>query len=207
MIRGRTRLLLLLFGALICCRRQKPAADVTMVSAHTAARPDSPAVAPAGDVSIAGIAFRVPERWRAETPESPMRAAQYSIPGSDNEKDASFAVYYFGRGQGGSVGDNARRWQGQFSGGGGTLAAGGLEKKTLGGLAVTIIRAEGTYSAGVPMGGPSAPEPNFSLWGAIIEGPQGNVFLKATGPKATIARTQGEFDRLLATIHPAGASF
>ena len=137
-----------------------------------------------------------------------MRAAQYGIPGTDNEKDGSFAVYYFGSNQGGSVSDNAQRWQGQFSDGATSLPEGGLEKKTAGGLAVTIVRAEGTYSSGVPMGGPSAPEPNFSLWGAIVEGPQGNVFLKATGPK----RDDRPFRRatstsLLATIHRAGASF
>jgi hypothetical protein len=54
----------------------------------------------------------------------------------------------------------------------------------------------------MPMG-PSTPEPGFALWGAIIENPQGSVFVKATGPSALIAREQPRFEELLASLRPS----
>ena len=48
--------------------------------------------------------------------------------------------------------------------------------------------------------GPSTPEPGYALWGAIIDAPQGSVFVKATGPKALIERSRGDFDALLSSL-------
>jgi len=38
---------------------------------------------------------------------------------------------------------------------------------------------------------------NYRLLGAIVEGPDGNVFIKFTGPAETIAARQPEFEQLL----------
>ncbi len=131
-----------------------------------------------------------------------MRAAQFAIPGTGNEKDALFVAYFFGSGQGGGVGENIERWKGQFLDASGKPAAGNVSSGRRNGLAVTIVTAQGTYSSGLPMG-PSTPEPNSELWGAIVEGPQGNVFFKATGPKATLERSKAGFESLLASLQSA----
>lgn len=183
------------------CRRAQPAREIPMAPSHAeeaGAAPAAPASAApeGGAVRVAGIAFTPPAAWRRETPSSSMRTAQFAIPGSSGEKDGTVAVYYFGSGQGGGVADNAKRWQDQFTDSPAPGTVTSLEKN---GLKITIVTAEGTYGSGMPMG-PSTPEPGFALWGAIIEAPQGNVFVKATGPKAQIVRSRPDFDALLSSL-------
>jgi len=196
-------------AALVSCKKKEAAPDILMAPSHAgesgAAAPAAPAgVAPADAslVQVAGISFAAPPSWRRETPSSSMRAAQFAIPGAASEKDGSVAVYYFGTGQGGGVDENVTRWQGQFSDPSGTPPTPSVTHGEYHGLKVTIVTVKGTYASGMPMG-PSTPEPGFSLWGAIIENPQGNVFVKATGPSAVIAREQPRFDALLASLRPS----
>jgi hypothetical protein len=192
--------------ASISCRKKQPAPDILMIPSHAETSPaggSSPAaVSPEGAVDVAGVSFSVPPEWRRESPSSPMRAAQFAIPGAGNEKDGLFVVYFFGSGQGGGVAEIIERWKGQFLDASGQPAAGNVSSDRRNGLAVTIVTAEGTYSSGLPMG-PAAPEPNSELWGAIVEGPQGNVFFKATGPKATVERSKAGFETVLASLRNA----
>ena len=60
------------------------------------------------------LRYKVPEGWITEKPTSSMRAAQYVLPKVEGDpEDASLVLFYFGRGQGGSVEDNMARWIGQ----------------------------------------------------------------------------------------------
>jgi len=150
--------------------------------------------------SGAGIKWTVPSNWKAEA-ERPMRLATYTIPpaGGDSEP-AECGVYYFGQGQGGSVQANMDRWIGQFQ----SKEAAKRDQRTVHGLKVTTVDTSGAYSG---MGGPMAkaaapPKPNYRLLGAIVEGPQGSVFFKLTGPDKTVAQSQAAFDKLLASLSP-----
>jgi hypothetical protein len=135
-----------------------------------------------------------------------MRAAQFAIPGSAGRNaDGLFVVYFFGGGQGGSVDDNIERWKGQFQEPSGAASKARVHTEKRNGLSVTVVTTRGTYASGMPMG-PPTPEPDSALWGAIVEGPQGNVFLKATGPRATIEGAQAQFDAVLASLRPAAAT-
>ncbi len=192
------------------CRKRQPSPEILMVPSHAEA-PEASAAPPApssalGVVTVAGVSFTPPSEWTAENPSSPMRAAQYSLPGRAGGGEASFVVYYFGKGQGGSAGENVERWQEQFSDPSGQKAPGRVETIRTNGLSVTTVTASGTYSSGVPMGGPSAPQPGFALWGAIVEAPDGNVFLKVTGPQKTVTAWTPELVSLLKTIRPASTS-
>jgi len=196
-----------LFVGLTGCRKAQPSPRVEMVPAHAeTAQAPAPAAAAApsagATVTVAGVAFDAPSGWTSQTPSSAMRAAQFAIPGSAGQENGELAVYYFGRDQGGGVAENVSRWEGQFKGVSGGPARGRSEQVIEHGLHVTTVTVEGTYSAGMPMG-PSTPESNYALWGAIVEGPAGNVFLKAVGPHGTIADARPAFDRLLASIRPA----
>ncbi|HKB71554.1 MAG TPA: hypothetical protein VKH46_11970 [Thermoanaerobaculia bacterium] len=199
----RNRLLIgigLLGAGIAACRRAQPAREIPMAPSHVeeGEGPAAPVSADleTGPVRVAGIAFAPPAAWRREAPASAMRAAQFAIPGSAGEKDGAVAVYYFGSGQGGGIAANAKRWQEQFSGQSSPGTVTSLDKN---GVKVTVVTAEGTYASGMPMG-PSTPEPGFALWGAIIEAPQGNVFVKATGPKSLIERSRSDFDALLSSL-------
>ena len=131
-----------------------------------------------------------------------MRAATYTVPkAAGDTENGECAVFYFGQGQGGDAQANIRRWIGQFQAPNGGPAD-SLAKTTtgkIGALAVTRIDLSGTYK---PSGGPmmqstGAPKPNYRLLGAIVEGPQGSVFFKFTGPAKTVAANQAAFEGML----------
>ena len=50
----------------------------------------------------------------------------------------------------------------------------------------------------------TTPRPDQRLLGAIIEAPGGAVFVKLTGPAATVAAAQDGFEALLGSIARAG---
>jgi hypothetical protein len=146
--------------------------------------------------SVAGLQWTAPPGWTSKG-TAPMRAATYAV-----TPDAECVVYYFGPGQGGSVEVNLDRWKGQFTQAGRPAQA-QVKKRTVHGLGVTTIDTAGDYSG---MGGPLASSPNvahgYRLLGAIIEGPQGNIFIKFAGPAKSIAANQQSFEHLVDSFEP-----
>ena len=68
------------------------------------------------------------------------------------------------------------------------------------GMKATTLDASGNYSGlGGPMGNGRA-VPGYRVLAAIIEGPGGNIFVKFTGPQATVAAQQGAFAQMLGTF-------
>ena len=114
-------------------------------------------------------------------------------------------MYYFGPGQGGSVEANVDRWIGQFlqTDGKPSKEAAKVEKRTVHGLKVTTVDVSGAYTG---MGGPRAPQGppkhGYRLLGAVVEGPQGSVFIKFTGPAKTVAQNHSAFEKMLSTLSP-----
>jgi len=150
-----------------------------------------------------GLKWTAPSTWKTQGPR-PMRAATYAIPAAPGDKDAGeLAVYYFGPGQGGGVDANIKRWVGQFQRADGKSAA-GLEKtakRTINGLPVTTIDLSGTYTgAAGPMATEKVIKPGYRLLGAIVEGPEGGVFFKFTGPAKTVAANSAAFEKLLNSV-------
>jgi hypothetical protein len=151
--------------------------------------------------SVAGLQWKMPAGWKAEA-SRPMRAATYTIPpaGGDHET-AECAVYFFGAGQGGSVEANIARWKGQFQGPGGKPAVAQEKSRTIHGLKVTTIDTSGEYSGmGGPMAASKTVKSGYRLLGAVVESPEGNVFVKFAGPAATVAANQAKFEQLLGSF-------
>ncbi len=158
------------------------AGEVAPDGTPTPAAPDQGA--PAERAS--GLAFDLPAGWTSVPPASSMRLAQATIAGPGGP--AELGVFYFGPGQGGSADANIERWTGQISGGKperGSFTANGLK--------ITWVDARGTLQA-VSMGmGPSSAQPDSRLLGAVVEGPGGPWFFKATGPEATLGPQREAF--------------
>ena len=150
--------------------------------------------------SIAGISFQAPDSWKEAEPTSSMRAFQFEVPGPDDQK-GEMAVFYFGAGQGGDLEENINRWKKQFT----KLENENREKKTVDGLNVTEVFLQGSYqlSGGPMMMVQGEPKENYAVLGAIIEAPQGSVFLKMTGPKDLAAAAKPDFDTLLTNLKKA----
>lgn len=145
------------------------------------------------EVTAAGLIFEVPVTWKPFAPTSPMRKAQVSIPGDGGA--AELAVFHFGEGQGGRVEDNLVRWIGQIE------APAGAEPQReffeAAPFAVTMLSVKGTLKPGQMGMGPAEAQPNSMLLGAVIEGPGGPWFFKATGPEKTLAAQRDAFVAML----------
>jgi len=155
-------------------------------------------VLPALADSAAGIQWTPPAGWKAQAAR-PMRAATYTVPAANGDKeDGECAVFFFGPGQGGGVEDNLKRWIGQFQP---VEKAAQTAKRTINGFTVTTIDLSGTYLASSgPMMAAKATKPGYRLLGAIVEAPEGNVFFKFTAPAKTVAAQDAAFQALLKSL-------
>ncbi|UCF66889.1 MAG: hypothetical protein JSV80_14050 [Acidobacteriota bacterium] len=150
----------------------------------------------------ASLEWDVPEGWLEQPPSSPMRKAQYALPGPAGE--GSCVVFYFGPGQGGGVDANIARWIGQFRGADGGSAEHSAQTLELDGgrLPVTIIEAHGTYVGGMgtAMGGADTPLADHRMLAAVARGPDANWFFKCLGPEQTMELHQAAFDAFIRSL-------
>jgi hypothetical protein len=152
--------------------------------------------APAAKASAGGIQWTAPARWSAGAGSS-MRVATYAVPAAKGTAAGECAVFFFGPGQGGGVDDNVARWGKQFEG----APAPKRTTATVAGMRVTRAEVAGTYLApGGPMMQSTGKKTGYRLLGAIVEASGGNVFFKLTGPAATVAAAQPDFEALVASI-------
>ncbi|RKG77318.1 hypothetical protein D7V88_31145 [Corallococcus terminator] len=153
-----------------------------------------------------GLTWSAPPEWAVQ-PARPMRAATYKIPAAKGDaEDAELAVFYFGQGQGGAVDANVQRWVSQFQKPDGKPVDPAKDAKTkqekVNGMPVTTVEVKGTFTGGGPMMAPSAPKPGFKLRGAIVEGPEGALFYKLTGPEKTVNGAEKNFRKLVESVKP-----
>ena len=127
---------------------------------------------------------------------SNMRYATYIVPGAKADLSAECAVYYFGPGKGGGVDANLERWIGEFD----QPQSHDVTTRQVRGLKISEVLASGTY-AGHGMQADEGEHGNWSLLGAIVEGPRGDVFFKMTGPTSTVQAARKDFDGMMGSLH------
>lgn len=149
--------------------------------------------------AMTGIHWQVPERWKVQQPRQ-MRIATYTVPAASGDSEAGeCGVFYFGAGQGGDVESNIARWINQFEPPGVPTRS----SRVVDGLKVSMLDLSGTYLAsGGPMMATKEKKEGYRLIGAIVEAPNGPVFFKLTGPVATVASAEGEFNELIESVTP-----
>jgi hypothetical protein len=161
------------------------------------AAPGTGAAIAAAPNDVAGIHWTVPQTWTTQ-PKQQMRAATYGVPSPKEGVDAGdCGVFYFGKGQGGTVEENLNRWISQFEKGGKHE----FSSKDVNNLKVTTIRVTGTYLApSGPMMQSQDKKADYKLLGAIVEGPEGLVFFKFTGPAQTVDANAAAFNQLVESL-------
>src|SRR4029077_9158791 len=106
---------------------------------------------------------------------------------------AEVSFFQFDAGQGSNAAANVTRWFSKFS-------AGDEKRKTetvqSGSIKITFATTEGTFSSGMP-GGPTTPMSGYALCGAILEGPNGTVFVKMTGPESLVKASGDAFKKMI----------
>jgi len=153
---------------------------------------------PASSFKAGDFSFDVPAGWRPVEPSSPMRKAEIRVPGPEGTGaagEAVITVFHFGPGQGGTAQQNIDRWFGQFDGDNDAKGAASA-KETIGTVPVTFARARGTFQSGMP-GQPTTPLEGQALLGAILESPEGDVYVKMTGPSPTVEKAEPAFVQMI----------
>jgi hypothetical protein len=154
-----------------------------------------PAVDPvevAGSVVALGVDLPLPVGWESVPPSNSMRLAEIRVPSAegDTAPDCVIAISTAG----GTVEGNITRWAGQVRTADGSPTVAQPMTAVADGLAVTMVELEGSY---VGMGTAPAQD-GWMLRGAIVETPQGLLFVKMTGPIEPM-RSAGEAFRYMIT--------
>jgi hypothetical protein len=149
--------------------------------------------------SAGGLVWEAPAAWKVGPPQQ-MRVVTYLVSPVEGDADnAELAVFHF-PGTGGAKDANLFRWEGQFEQPDGRNSADVaiIKEMEVNSLKITTIELSGTYkvSSG-PMMEVKDKKTGYRLIGAIIEGPQGMVFFKMTGPEKTVAASEIKFMQML----------
>jgi hypothetical protein len=178
-------------------------------------RPARSQPAVAADASVftiadGGVSLEAPAAWQRVQPKSGIVETEFAIPSAGNGPDGGPLPP--GRmtvmGAGGSVEANIERWYGQFAqpDGGSTKDKASTKKLKVAGRDVTLVDIAGTYkdSPGGPFaGGKTIDRPDYRMLAAIVEGPDGNYFLKFYGPAATVEQHADGFRTMIEGMVPA----
>ena len=152
--------------------------------------------AAAQTITLAGVEASIPSAWIAVKPATTMRLAQFQIP-AENGSDAELVVFYFGPNQGGSPAANIARWQSQFSAPDGGPVEPAVKTNHIDGMPVTEVELKGNYARGIGTGPVGTAKSNQTLQAAIVEGPQGKLFVQLYGPSDTVATQRQAFDNFI----------
>lgn len=143
-------------------------------------------------LNVAGLAWSAPSAWQKVKPSSSMRAAEYKVTGEAGEASVAFFTNI-----GGDAKSNIERWRTQFVDGNGGSPEAVISNRTIAGCKVALVTIQGTFKGGQP-GGPGSDSPSWGMRGAVIEGgPKGAVFIKFTGPEATLAEHEAAWNTMV----------
>lgn len=138
------------------------------------------------NVDLPGFQIELPPDWALQSSVPSPRLANLVTP-----EGLVVGVFWFGP-SGGSVEENLKRWEGQFS----QLTSREISNDTLRTPHITQARWQGIYAGDNGMN-PGRPDETSVMLVAIVEGARGSVFFKTVG---TIAQTNAARGLLRAAI-------
>jgi hypothetical protein len=172
-----------------CARRDEPAP-----------KPANPIVAVPPQPEVPNIVWQDPPKWQRQEGGSSMRKASYRIaPAEGDPEDAEAAVYYFGRGNGGSTDANIQRWIAQFP----DVPPSEVKRleRQANGMKQTVIDIQGTYDGSRMTINEQVKKPHFRMIAAVVETPAGSYFFKLTGPEKTVESARASYFALLDSVN------
>lgn len=146
-------------------------------------------------VSLLDYKSTVPAGWVPRTPTSNVRLAEYAVSGAPNA--AEVVVYFFGKGQGGTVDANLARWKSQFSTSDGSPVPEVVKRDSSGAFPITFAEYRGTYARGVGAGDAANSKSGQMLVAGIAETPRGTLFIQLFGPVAQVSEERDGFVRFV----------
>lgn len=155
--------------------------------------------------TIAGVSFNPPAEWKDEGTTS-MRKTQLSFGPIEDEADsATMVLFYFGADQGGPIQANLDRWVGQVpqADSSDSKAKAVQSEFEAAGMKAHVVEVTGAYNAGGMAMGKDVDKAGYLLVGVVLEGPEGNLFFKLTGPEKTAAAMAGHMAVMFESIKVA----
>ncbi|MCB9737275.1 MAG: hypothetical protein H6745_32235 [Deltaproteobacteria bacterium] len=149
----------------------------------------------AGPIDVGGVHLVPPGPWMPERPASSMRLAQYRLPPAAGDTAPAVVTVIVA---GGDAQSNITRWVGQFEG----SPEPRVESWDAGGRKVTLVRIAGAFAQpNMQMNGPAGPAtPGMVMLALIVPTDDGqSVFVKGTGPEATMNAAELGFRALVAS--------
>lgn len=145
------------------------------------------------ELKVGTFAFQMSPAWVAKAEPRMMSAGGFTLAGKEGADPVEADFYHFGAGQGGGVEPNLRRWQSQFQPGpDGTPPALEREELAVGDRKAMIVTLKGTFLSGPAMAPKKVPKAGYAMLGAILPSPDGDVFIKITGPEAATLAVKEE---------------
>ena len=161
----------------------------TVPPTRTAWEPSKPKIA-----RFVGLVGVKPATWIEHPPRDKMRAANYTVPGRDGNEAAHIVV--FGS-IGGSIDHNIDRWQSQFEPDENRdLVEPQISRFEVGGMQVTLVELAGSWRK---MGATWYTADQLFIM-AIVESPQGNVFIRFAGQTATVEGARPQFVEMIRSL-------
>lgn len=187
---------------------KKPAPKAAPKKAAAKSAPAKPQVKEPQEVRLGNVSVRVPGEWSSLAPDGQFRAAQYVIPtAAGDTAQALFIVFHFGKGGGGGVEDNIRRWAGMMKqpDGGDTARVMKRHLAEREGLRITTADLPGTYlERPFPRSEEFVERPNYRMLAAIIEttneGGDGPYFVRLVGPAKSVTAAKPGWDAFIASL-------
>jgi hypothetical protein len=146
------------------------------------------------DLARGKFVMVAPSTWESVPPKSGIVEYEFKAPKDKKEDTARITIMQAT----GGIAANVDRWKGQFEG----VKEGAFkeDKKDITGATVHIVDIAGTFKESMG-GGPFAPgkvekRENYRMLGAIIETKDsGTIFVKMTGPQATVEGLAEDFKK------------
>jgi hypothetical protein len=191
----RGSLLFALMAAVVLSGCSKGATSESPID-EPAQDPDSVSARFDGPLRLDAIELTAPAEWRRVPAASSVLAAEFILPrGEGDQEDGRLTISTAG----GSVEANIDRWKSQFKP---APQDASQEEITAGGLKVTIVDLSGTFNDQRGPFAPATPRPNFRMIGAVIPVDGQSHFIKATGPKSTIAHQEEAIRQFIRSVRP-----
>jgi hypothetical protein len=181
----------------------KPAAKPAAKPVAEKPKPVEPQV-----LNLGGVTAAIPGEWSSQPPIGQFRVAQYGLPKAGTDTgNALLLVFHFGKGGGGSVEDNVKRWMGMMQQPEGVDIRKVAKRATVERpkLKITTVELPGTYlDKPFPFSPDITERPNYRMLAAIIEttdeAGEGPFYLRIVGPNKTVEAAKPGWEKLIASL-------
>lgn len=151
-----------------------------------------------------GMIADKPATWVEHPPAGSLETTRFNVPGRDENPAAEIVVFFFGPSSGGTLEANIDRWRKQFrpNEDGSLLEPTITELETTAGFKVTLVELVGDW---VKMGAASyTPDQHFIT--AVVDSPNGMVFIRFVGAEATVGPNRDTFINMIKSLREDGAN-